>query len=145
MTKDAAPKLFSKGLNCAQSVLAAKSELTGLSVTDSLKIATGFGAGMAMMQKTCGAVTGAYMVIGAMHGRVNPDDEASRERTYALIGEFNRRFTELHGGLNCRELLGIDLTSEKGLEEAKREDYFQSKCSKYVADAEKILEDILEQ
>ena len=54
MAKEAASRLFSKGLNCAQSVLAAKSGKTGLPVTDSLKIATGFGAGMAMMQKTCG-------------------------------------------------------------------------------------------
>jgi C_GCAxxG_C_C family probable redox protein len=143
MTKDAAPKLFSKGLNCAQSVLAAKSDLTGLSVTESLKIATGFGAGMAMMQKTCGAVTGAYMAIGARYGRVNPDDQASRDKTYALIGEFNRRFIELHGSLNCRELVGVDLQTEDGIEEAEREGYFQSKCAKFVAEAEKILDDIL--
>ena len=143
MTKDAAAKLFSKGLNCAQSVLAAKSDITGLSVTDSLKIATGFGAGMAMMQKTCGAVTGAYMVIGARHGRVNPDDQESRDKTYALIREFNRRFTELHASLDCRELLGVDLQTEEGIEEAEREGYFQSRCAKFVEEAEKILDDIL--
>ena len=50
MTKDTAKLLFSKGLNCAQSVLASNSDITGISVSDSLKIATGFGAGMAMMQ-----------------------------------------------------------------------------------------------
>jgi C_GCAxxG_C_C family probable redox protein len=143
MTKDAAPILFSKGLNCAQSVLAAKSDLTGLSVTDSLKIATGFGAGMAMMQKTCGAVTGAYMVIGARHGRVNPDDQESRDKTYALISEFNKRFTELFGKLDCRELLGVDLQTEEGKEEAEREGYFEIKCAKYVEEAERILDDIL--
>jgi len=143
MTKDAAYKLFDKGLNCAQSVLAAKSELTGISVTDSLKIATGFGAGMAKMQQTCGAVTGAYMVIGALHGRVNPDDEASREKTYSLIEEFNRRFLALHGNLKCRELLGVDLQSREGIEEAEREGYFQSRCAKFVRDAENILDEIL--
>jgi C_GCAxxG_C_C family probable redox protein len=143
MTKDAAHKLFGKGLNCAQSVFAAKSDLTGLSVTDSLKIATGFGAGMAMMQQTCGAVTGAYMVIGALHGRVNPDDEDSRDKTYGLIEEFNKRFLALHGNLNCRELLGVDLQSKEGIEEAEREGYFQSRCAKYVEDAEKILDEIL--
>ncbi len=144
MTKDAAHKLFDKGLNCAQSVLAAKSDLTGLSVTNSLKIATGFGAGMAKMQQTCGAVTGAYMVIGALHGRVNPDDEASRDKTYGLIEEFNRRFIELHGSLNCRELLGVDLQIKEGIEEAEREGYFQSRCAKFVEDAEKILDEILQ-
>ena len=95
MSKTTSSSLFSKGLNCAQSILAGKSNITGLSVSDSLKIATGFGAGMAMMQKTCGAVTGAYMVIGALHGRVKPDDTEARDRTYAMIEEFNnttRRF-----------------------------------------------------
>jgi len=143
MTKDAAVKLFNKGLNCAQSVLAAKADLTGFSLTDSLKIATGFGAGMAKMQVTCGAATGAYMVIGALHGRVNPDDEASRDKTYGLIEEFNRRFIELNGSLNCRELLGVDLNSKEGIEEAEREGYFGSRCTKYVQDAEKILDEIL--
>jgi C_GCAxxG_C_C family probable redox protein len=143
MTKDAARKLFNKGLNCAQSVLAAKSDLTGLSVTDSLKIATGFGAGMAKMQQTCGAVTGAYMVIGALHGRINPDDEASRDKTYSLIEDFSKRFIELHGSLNCRELLGVDLQNKEGLEEAEREGYFQSRCAKFVEDAENILDEIM--
>ena len=65
MSKDAASRIFSKGLNCAQSVLAAKSDITG-----------------------------AYMVIGALHGRVNPDDSEARDRTYSLISEFNKRFIE---------------------------------------------------
>ena len=59
MEKEAAGRLFRKGFNCAQSVLASKSEHTGITVKDSLRIATGFGAGMALMQKTCWAVTGA--------------------------------------------------------------------------------------
>jgi C_GCAxxG_C_C family probable redox protein len=143
MAKEAASRLFSKGFNCAQSVLAAKSDFTGLSVTDSLRIATGFGAGMAMMQKTCGAVTGAYMVIGAKYGRINPGDEAARDHTYALIEAFNRRFMELHGSLSCRELLGVDLKTEDGVQEAEQGAYFEKKCGRYVEDAEKILDEIL--
>lgn len=143
MTKEAAGRLFNKGLNCAQSVFAAQSDLTGISVTDSLKVATGFGAGMAMMQKTCGAVTGAYMVIGAKYGRVNPDDEVARDKTYTLIEEFNRRFIELHGSLNCRELLGVDLKTKEGAEEAEQGAYFEKKCSLYVENAEKILNELL--
>ena len=143
MAKEAAGRLFSKGLNCAQSVLAAQSDLTGLSVTDSLKIATGFGAGMAMRQKTCGAVTGAYMVIGAKYGRVNPDDETARDKTYSLIEEFNRKFIELHGSLDCRELLGVDLKTAEGAEEAEQGAYFEKKCGLYVEDAEKILDELL--
>ncbi len=143
MEKNDAGRLFSKGFNCAQSVLAAKSDTTGLSASDSLKIASGFGAGMAMMQQTCGAVTGAYMVIGAKYGRVNPDDEAARDKTYSLIEAFNRRFLEMHGSLSCRELLGVDLKTEEGAEEAEQGAYFEKKCARYVEDAEKILDELL--
>ena len=143
MAKEAAGRLFSKGFNCAQSVLAARSDTTGISVSDSLKIATPFGAGMAMMQKTCGAVTGAYLVIGAKYGRVNPDDQAARDKTYSLIEEFNRRFMELHGSLSCRELLGVDLKTEEGIEEAEQGAYFEKKCTMYVEDAESILDELL--
>ena len=143
MSKDAAKILFSKGFNCAQSVLTSKSDMTGISVSDSLKLATGFGGGMAMMQKTCGAVSGSYMVIGARHGRVNPDDTAARDKTYNLIEEFNKRFIELHGSLSCRELMGVDLKTEEGRAEAESQGYFDKKCKQYVDDAERILDDIL--
>jgi C_GCAxxG_C_C family probable redox protein len=143
MSKNAAKILFSKGFNCAQSVIAAKSDITGIPVTDSLRLATGFGGGMAMMQKTCGAVAGAYMVIGARYGRVNPDDTDARDRTYALIGEFNKRFLELHGSLSCRELMGVDLKTKDGREEAETHGYFEKKCAVYVEDAEGILDEIL--
>ena len=143
MSKNTSSSLFSKGLNCAQSILAGKSNITGLSVSDSLKIATGFGAGMAMMQKTCGAVTGAYMVIGALHGRVKPDDTEARDRTYAMIEEFNKRFIAKHGSLSCRDLLGVDLHTQEGREEAESQGYFDKKCATYVEDAARILDDTM--
>ena len=143
MVKEAAGKLFSKGFNCAQSVLGSQSGQTGLSPADSMKIATGFGAGMAMMQKTCGAVTGAYMAISAKYGRINPDDQASRDKTYSLIEKFNKRFIELHGSLDCRELIGVDLKTPEGAEEAEQGAYFEKKCTVFVEDAESILKDLL--
>jgi len=144
MAKEAAGRLFSMGLNCAQSVLASQSDLTGLSVSDSLRIATGFGAGMAMMQKTCGAVTGAYMAIGAKYGRTDPEDSASRDKTYSLIEAFNMRFLEMNGSLECRELLGVDLKTAEGAGEAEKGAYFEKKCGKFVEDAGRILNEILE-
>jgi C_GCAxxG_C_C family probable redox protein len=143
MTKEAAGKLFRKGFNCAQSVLAAHSDKTGFDVTDSLKIATGFGAGMAMLQKTCGAVSGAYMAIGAKYGRINPDDESARDKTYSMIEKFNQRFIELHGSLDCRELIGVDLKTPEGAEEAQQGAYFENKCGKFVEDSAAILDELL--
>jgi len=143
MAKEAAGRLFSTGLNCAQSVLASQSEHTGLSLSESLRIATGFGAGMAMMQKTCGAVTGAYMAIGAKFGSVDPEDLASRDKTYTLMEAFSRRFQEMHGSLDCRELLGVDLKTDEGAMEAEKGAYFEKKCGRFVEDAVRILDEIL--
>ena len=59
----------------------------------------GFGGGMARAGKTCGAVTGAYMVLG-LSQRINENNSReSIERTYKLIHDFNREFKAMHGSL----------------------------------------------
>lgn len=50
--------------NCAQAILSTYCEAFGLERNLALRLAQGFGGGMAHMGKTCGAVTGAYMVLG---------------------------------------------------------------------------------
>lgn len=46
----------------------------GIDEKTALKISSGFGGGMACAE-TCGAVTGAYMVIGLKNGHSTPDPE----------------------------------------------------------------------
>jgi C_GCAxxG_C_C family probable redox protein len=41
-----------------------------------LKIASGFGGGMGRLAETCGAVTGAFMVLGLKYGSAASDREA---------------------------------------------------------------------
>ena len=106
---DQAINEFDRGFSCSQAVLAAFCEELGLDRNTALKISQPFGGGMAQRGETCGAVTGAYMVIGLKHGRTQPEDTAARDRTYALMREFIDRFTNAHGTLQCRELLGYKL------------------------------------
>jgi len=40
--------------------------------------------GMAKMAETCGALTGAFMVIGLKHGRTRADDDAAKEKPTPL-------------------------------------------------------------
>ncbi|MBM3285140.1 MAG: C_GCAxxG_C_C family protein, partial [Candidatus Aminicenantes bacterium] len=105
---DEAVKNFEEGWNCSQAVLAAFSEALGLEKEKAFKIAQAFGGGMARVGFTCGAVTGALMVIGLKHGRARSGDEAAKEKTYALARECMRRFKSRHGSLVCRELIGVD-------------------------------------
>ena len=46
-----------------------------------LKLSCALGGGMAHTGNTCGAVSGALMVIGMKYGRTSPDDLASRDRS----------------------------------------------------------------
>ncbi len=55
---------FKNGFNCSQSVLTAFAGDFDLDEVTALKVAGGFGAGMGRLMETCGAVSGAYMVLG---------------------------------------------------------------------------------
>ena len=52
-----------------------------------------FGGGIARRADWCGALTGAFLVIGLKHGRIRAEDAAARDKTYALVQEFIARFT----------------------------------------------------
>ena len=83
------------------------------------------------------------MVLGLKHGQVNLDDEESREKTYTLVKEFIDRFTALHGSIECRELIGYDLSNSGELKSARESGVFQNKCPGFVYDSARILEDVL--
>ena len=134
---------FESGFSCSQAVFAAFSEDLGLEREKALRIAQPFGGGIARSGSTCGAVTGALLVIGLKHGRCRVEDEAAREKTYALVLELITRFRERHGSIICRELLGVDLSTAAGHDEAKRRGAFTKLCPRFVAGAVEILEAIL--
>ena len=138
-----AKKQFEKGFHCAPAVLSTYSEQLGLEKALALKIACGFGAGIGRMGKTCGAVTGALMVIGLKYGQVNLADEESSQRTYTLVKEFIDRFTALHNSIECKELIGYDLSDSGELKSARESGVFQNKCPSFVYDSALILEDVL--
>ena len=59
---DEAVSLFRSGCACSQAILVACSESQGVDRQTSLKIAAGFAGGM-RMGNTCGAASGAIMVL----------------------------------------------------------------------------------
>jgi C_GCAxxG_C_C family probable redox protein len=129
---------FSK-FNCAQTVFSLFAPELGIDEKTALKIASGFGGGMACAE-TCGAVTGAYMVIGMKHGHStsNPDDKA---KTKILIRRFNEKFKQAHGSLICKQLTGFDISTPEGSAAAHEEGVFDSKCPVFLKTACKILEE----
>jgi len=135
--------LFKEGFSCSQAVFAAFSEDFGLDRNTSLKISQPFGGGMAHLGEACGAVTGAFMLIGLKYGRTKADDLEARDRTYAKMRQFTDRFKALHCSIQCRCLLGLDLGTEEGMRLAREKNLFQTICVKYVQDAATIVEEFL--
>ncbi|MFX1571608.1 MAG: C-GCAxxG-C-C family protein [Promethearchaeota archaeon] len=134
---------FRGDFNCAQSILSSFATQYGLDKDTALRLATGFGGGMGRLQNTCGAVSGAFMVIGLRYGMGINDDTETREKTYQVIRDFSNRFQEIHGSLICKELLGCDINTIEGKEYYDQNDFFEKKCLQYVKDSALILEEIL--
>mgnify|MGYP001465050665 CR=1 FL=1 len=134
---------YSKGFNCAQSVIVSFADILKLDEETALRLASGFGGGMGRMQQTCGAVTGAFMVIGFLKGKFKSDDQESSAITNSIIQEFSKRFATIHGSINCKALIKFDLNSEEELAQAKEADVFNKKCTFFVKEAVEILEEIL--
>jgi len=134
---------FRGDFNCAQSVFSSYATQYGLDKDTALKLSTGFGGGMGRMQNTCGAVSGAFMVIGLRYGMGINSDREARDKTYEVVREFTNRFQKIHGSINCKELLGCDISTLEGREYYNQNDFFEKKCLEYVKDSAKILEEIL--
>lgn len=132
---------FAEGFNCSQAVLSAYVERFGLGDETALKIAAGFGGGMGRMAETCGAATGAFMVLGLEHGQASPEPKA-KEAVYARIREFADRFKARHGSLGCRELLGCDISTDEGVQRARELQFFTKTCPQFVRSACEILEEM---
>lgn len=134
---------FQGGLNCSQAVLAAYAEDYGVELESALKIACGFGGGMGRMGHTCGAVTGAVMVLGLSECGPDPRASTAKGHTYGRVQEFLSRFQAMHSTTDCRDLLDCDISTPEGYAEATGQGLFQAKCPKFVEDAVEILEDLL--
>lgn len=135
--------LFAQGYSCSQSVLAAFAERFNLSRDQALRVAAAFGGGMARAGETCGAVTGGLMALGLYAGSTNPEDKPAKERTYALGQTFMARFKARFGDLDCRCLLGVDLSQPGGNQAARDQGLYTSICPGLVHGAAQIIEEIL--
>ena len=134
---------FRGGLNCSQAVLAEFAADYGLDTEAALKVATGFGGGMGRLGLTCGAVTGAIAVLGLAMAAPDPRAPQAKVSVYAAVCDFVKQFEAVNGATACSELLGCNIGTPEGYEEATRQGLLQTRCPKYVADAVEILEEML--
>jgi C_GCAxxG_C_C family probable redox protein len=131
---------FKEGFSCSQSVLSAFSEEFDLDLNVALKISQPFGGGIAHRGDICGAVSGAFMVLGLKYGRTAAEDIPSREKTYEAVTAFIEKFEHAYGSIICKELLGHDLSTNLGHKKAEEEGVFENLCPKFVQTATELAD-----
>jgi C_GCAxxG_C_C family probable redox protein len=134
---------FNKGFNCSQAIFTAFNEDNGINEETALKMSCGFGAGCGRLGLTCGAVSGAFMVIGMKYGKFREDDNAAKEKTYLKVREFSQRFIDRNQSINCTELLGCHLGTSEGMEKAHKESLIAKICPRLVQEAAEILSEVI--
>ena len=131
-----AVELHKQHYSCAQAVLAAFSDVAGVDQAVLLKLAAGFGGGIADMHEICGAVSAMLMAADLIYAEGAPDKQMRAEHDYPRLREMTDAFRRENGSILCRELLGFEGA------ELKRAP--GKTCRTMVADAARILDEYIE-
>ena len=87
--------------NCAQAVLLAYQDKLGKTTEELRALGSAFGGGMGGMEATCGALTGAAVVLGP------PWTKSGREPKQ-VMNEILQGFKEKAGATLCKDLKGVE-------------------------------------
>lgn len=138
---------FVKGYNCSQSVVAAFTDVTGLSEEISLKVASSFGAGIGHLRLTCGAVTGMVTVFGLLYGYSDLENPDAKAEHYKKVRDLTDKFLEIYPTLSCKELLEHLATAPvptHGDPQERTAEYYKTRpCVRFVASAARILDEYI--
>lgn len=112
-----------KTCNCAQAVIATYADMVGITEQQAMNLGNAFGSGMGNMEGTCGALTGAAIIVGLATG--------DKLRSRKVMTKIMTQFQERNGATQCKLLKGV------GTGQVLRS------CEDCVADASELLENEL--
>lgn len=142
MTIEKATEMLDHGFHCSQCVFSHAADLFDLDPSMALKMSGGLGAGC-FHGEICGTVTAAILTLGLAYGYDQPDSSEQNEILVEKLQRFKERFTEKHGSLLCRDLLGgYSFAIPEDEEKIDAEDLTKD-CPRLCASACEILDDIL--
>lgn len=143
--KEKARQLIQQQYHCTQALLGAFADDMEMDLKTALKIGTCFGGGM-RQGGVCGCISAALMVLGMMFGNYDAQDREKEVYGIKKTEEYIRRFSErMNGAVDCRDILGKDLSKMEELAEIHRQNLMQKICPGVLDSAIEILEDILKE
>lgn len=133
--------LFLEGANCAQAVFAAFADLVGMDERAALRISSSFGGGVGRQREVCGAISGMCMVLGALYGYDDLQDNALKAAHYARVQVLCNMFKEKYGSIVCRELLGAKRAESTPNPTPRDAEFYRTRpCARFVGAAAELLE-----
>ena len=138
---------------CSQCALAAIQDTLKIKNDDIFKSATALAGGLGVTGNgTCGALSGAVMAIGQIHGRVREDfrdEKKQRKKAYELARALIDKFVNEYGSVICKDiqkkLMGrsYDLLDPEEFKEFEKAGGHTDKCPIVVGNASKWTVKIL--
>ena len=123
---------FTEGIDCAQVVLRYFADDLGVDKELVTKIASPFTGGM-YKGMTCGAVTGAYMVLGIKYGHSKPNEGEKKVELVKKMFEFDTKFKEKQSTIICEEILGDNIAENRTRKHnAKKMSTNCERCDRYI-------------
>ena len=138
-----AAELFLSGSNCAQAIVVAFCDVTGLDEAFAAKLSSSFGGGMGRMREVCGAVSGMLMVAGLLYGYDEPGEkDRNKKEHYKLVQELAGKFREEIGSIVCREILKNPPSDPEPT--PRTEEFYKTRpCARMVMTAARILDEYI--
>ena len=100
-----------------------------------------FGGGMGRQGYVCGAAVGGLMVLGLRYGYTQPQN---KQASYDVATEFLQRFQAKNGAVNCRDLLGVDISNPQEVQQARENGTFERVCPQAIRSAVNIITGLFE-
>ena len=147
--QERAEKFFMEGYNCCQAVLLAFQDILPVDRSALLRVASGFGGGIARMREVCGTVSAMAMIAGFLSPAEDPSNLQQRRDNYALVQRFAQAFKEQKGSIVCREILGLrkperGAPMENPMPSARTPEYYKTRpCAATVGIAARIVADYI--
>ena len=138
---------FLQGYTCAQAVFCAFAPEMGVDEQTALALTSSFGGGMGKLRLVCGALSGAFMVLGVLYGDYLPGDNEGKSRHYERVRFIGKEFEKRNGSMICAEILAQNAVAarmEQPPEERSDEYYKKRKgCIDSIVSAAEILDEYL--
>ena len=99
---------------CAETTLIVLQEHYGLPHATESSAAMALNGGIAWSGSVCGAISGAALATGRLAGQRITDHKEAKRVSRTIIAQLMDDFRAEYGSLDCRDLIGLDISSQEG-------------------------------